>query len=334
MTKPLASLSIDLDNLWTYMMIHGDSGWSDYPSYLPLAVPRILEVFAEHDLRATWFLVGQDASTRENHDLFQEIVRSGHEVGNHSFAHDPWLHHYTRERIYEDVARAHENIETATGRKPVGFRGPGYSWTPTLIDVLGELGYRYDASSLPTFIGPLARWYYFRTTHLDEEARKLRARLFGRFSDGFRPNKPYVWRRFDGSPVVEIPVTTIPIVRTPFHFSYLLYLSAYSNALMLAYLRTALFFCRRTNTRPSMLLHPLDFLDARIVPELEFFPAMRTPSERKIEAFDLVIGELKRHYTIGTMRDHSEEVAGRWHQGQAPTQDVILPIPVKQEGVR
>src|SRR6185295_9124655 len=32
--RPLLSLGLDLDNLWSYMKIHGDAGWDQYPSYL------------------------------------------------------------------------------------------------------------------------------------------------------------------------------------------------------------------------------------------------------------------------------------------------------------
>ena len=39
--KPCASLSLDIDNLWSYMKTHGDRGWEDLPSYFDLVVPRI-----------------------------------------------------------------------------------------------------------------------------------------------------------------------------------------------------------------------------------------------------------------------------------------------------
>ena len=38
--KPLASLSLDLDNKWSYMKTHGDAGWEALPSYLDACVPR------------------------------------------------------------------------------------------------------------------------------------------------------------------------------------------------------------------------------------------------------------------------------------------------------
>ncbi len=66
--KPLASLSLDADNQWSYMKIHGDDGWDAYPSYLDVLAPRALDVLAAHDLKITFFIVGQDAALPENRD--------------------------------------------------------------------------------------------------------------------------------------------------------------------------------------------------------------------------------------------------------------------------
>ena len=41
-SSPLASLSLDLDNQWSYMRTHGDPGWDEFPSYFDTVVPHIL----------------------------------------------------------------------------------------------------------------------------------------------------------------------------------------------------------------------------------------------------------------------------------------------------
>ena len=43
MSLPIASLSLDLDNKWSYMKTHGDPGWEGFPSYLDTVVPRFLD---------------------------------------------------------------------------------------------------------------------------------------------------------------------------------------------------------------------------------------------------------------------------------------------------
>ena len=93
-------------------------------------------------------------------------------------------------------------------------------------------------------LGPLARAYYFRTAHLSEAEREERAQLFGRLADGLRPVGAYSWKLPNGRTLLEIPVTTLPVIKVPFHFSYLMYLSRFSERLMVAYLGAALLACR------------------------------------------------------------------------------------------
>src|SRR5215212_775277 len=127
MTKPLASLSLDLDNKWSYMKTHGDTGWDSYPTYLPLVVPRVLDILKRRGLSITFFIVGQDAARPENREALRSLADAGHEIGNHSFKHEPWLHLYSEEEIEEEISAAEDAIFSATGVVPVGFRGPGYS---------------------------------------------------------------------------------------------------------------------------------------------------------------------------------------------------------------
>jgi peptidoglycan-N-acetylglucosamine deacetylase len=110
--KPIASLSLDLDNQWSYMKTHGDPGWETFPSYLDLVVPRILELLKEMDLTITFFIVGQDAALEKNQSAIRMIAEAGHEIGNHSFDHEPWLHQYSEEQIEQDLSRTEEVLES------------------------------------------------------------------------------------------------------------------------------------------------------------------------------------------------------------------------------
>src|SRR5215471_10830042 len=125
--KPIASLSLDLDNKWSYMKTHGDSKWESLPSYLDVLVPRVLKFLKAQNLTITFFIVGQDAALERNRELLASIAAAGHDIGNHSFRHEPWLHLYSEQQIETEFASAEEHIERATGQKPIGFRGPGFS---------------------------------------------------------------------------------------------------------------------------------------------------------------------------------------------------------------
>jgi len=306
--KPLASLSLDLDNKWSYMKTHGHPDWKKLPSYFNVAVPNILDALAAHNLTITFFIVGQDAARAENRDDLQSIVAAGHEVGNHSFNHDPWLHLYDKERIRSEILDAEEAIYDVTGQRPVGFRGPGFSWSKTLIEVLIENHYLFDASTLPTYLAPLARAYFLAKSRLTKEERQQRKGLFGSFRNGFLPVKAHWLSNSSEDSLLEIPVTTMPIFKIPFHLSYLIYLAGYSERLMRSYLRIAIILARATHTEPSFLLHPLDFIGAKEAPELSFFPAMQIEAEKKREIFDQVIDMLEEHFTLVPMSTHARSI--------------------------
>jgi hypothetical protein len=303
-----ATLSLDLDNLWSYMMVHADAGWESFPSYLDIVVPRVLETLRAHDLKITVFVVGQDAALTRNHEALASIPLDGHEIANHSFHHRPWLHKRTRAEVDEEILRAQEAIAQATGRTTIGFRGPGYSRSPQILEVLAARGYRYDASPLSTWIGPFARAYYLRSTQLDAAASAEREELFGSLADGLGPNRSFVAKTPSGALAV-VPVTTMPILRVPIHVSYILYLRAISPALARTYLRFALAMCRLTRTEPSILLHPLDFIGGQDAPELRFFPGMQLDREQKRDTLDDVFTVLKDQFTLMRMADYVSEFA-------------------------
>jgi len=309
--RPLLSLGIDLDNLWSYMKIHGDRGWETHPSYLEPLAPLIVERLRRHGLRATIFVVGQDAVLAKNAAPLRALADAGHEIGNHSFHHEPWLHLYSRPQIEEELRRAEEAIERATGRRAIGFRGPGYSLSPDTLRVLVDRGYLYDCSTLPTFLGPLARAYYFwKSRGMPAGERAKRKSLFGSFRDGLQPIRPYTWS-VDGKALVEIPVTTMPVLRVPFHMSYLLYLSKYSRLAARAHLALSLRLCRLGGVTPSFLLHPLDFLGCDVVRELAFFPGMDLPTAAKIEFVDAGLETLKASFEVVTLEQHARAVAAQ-----------------------
>ena len=123
--KPIASISLDLDNQWSYMKIHGDEGWDKYPSYFNIFVPHVLDVLDELDLKITFFIVGKDTESEENRKYLKMITERGHEVGNHSYHHESWLQTYSYEKIEKEIREAEEAIEKVTGQRTTGFQRTG-----------------------------------------------------------------------------------------------------------------------------------------------------------------------------------------------------------------
>ncbi len=308
--KPLASLSLDLDNKWSYLKTHGSDAWRDFPSYLDTAVPRILDFLDTRGIKITFFIVGQDAALPKNKAALASLSAAGHEIGCHSFNHEPWLHLYSEEDLDQELQRAEEAIETATGEKVDGFRGPGFSISEMTLRVLKKRGYRYDATAFPNILNPLARAYFFARSKLSDEEKEQRKGLFGSYSDALRPVKPYRWD-LGGDKLLEVPVTTMPIFKVPVHFSYLIYLATFSKFAATTYLRFALLMCRLTRTEPSLLLHPLDFLGEDDDKDLAFFPAMNISADEKLELMRKFFNVIESKYHAVTMGEHVSAIEAR-----------------------
>lgn len=300
-----ASLSLDLDNQWSYMKTHGDKGWESHPSYLDVVVPRILDFLTERGLRISFFIVGQDAALEKNRSALASISAAGHEIGNHSFRHEPWLHLYTAGELEQELRQAEDAIEAATGVRPRGFRGPGFSLSEGTLEMLQRRGYDYDATVFPNLLNPLARAYLFSTSKLTPEEKEQRNALFGTWKDAFRPVKPFQWKLSRGQ-LLEIPVTTLPGLKVPMHLSYLIYLAKFSRIAARTYLRFALGVCRMTGTRPSLLLHPLDFMGREDCAALAFFPGMDLARDEKLEIMAELFEILMARCEIVTMGEHAQ----------------------------
>jgi polysaccharide deacetylase family protein (PEP-CTERM system associated) len=109
---------------------------------------RLLDLFAQHQARATFFFLGEVAEHCPR--LARRVAEAGHEIGSHGYRHRP-VGHFTRREFREDVRRSLSVIEDAAGHRVLGYRAPyfsikaGVGWP---IDILAELGLQYDASIL------------------------------------------------------------------------------------------------------------------------------------------------------------------------------------------
>jgi peptidoglycan-N-acetylglucosamine deacetylase len=104
---------------------------------------RILDLLRSHGIRSTWFTPG---FTIESHPAACEaVVRDGHEIGHHSWAHVPPAAQ-TRDEEEADLVRANTAIARLTGRKAAGYRSPSWDLSEHTIDLLLAHGFVYDSS--------------------------------------------------------------------------------------------------------------------------------------------------------------------------------------------
>ena len=290
----LAGLSIDLDDRWTYLRTRGDPDWACSPSVLPIAVPRMLDLLQSRGLRATFFAVGRDAECAPLRPLLRAIVGAGHEIGNHSFSHEPWLHRCDDNHVNDEIVRAEEAIIAATSVRPAGFRGPGHSVNSAMHSILAARGYLYDASPLRTFVMPLVRRFYFRGLELSPDERRQRAEVGGTLASAFGPNRARQLAIGD-SRLMELPVTTFPFLRLPIHFTYLHRIEESAPGLARRYFAAAIKACGMAGTAPCLLLHATDFLGSDDGVDMDFFPGMRLSVAHKLG----LLGDCLRAVTNG-----------------------------------
>ena len=103
----------------------------------PAYTPRILEVLARHDVRATFNVMGRNAVRHA--DLLRAVVAAGHEVGNHTWSHED-LAFQSAAATRRELERGARAIEQVTGVRPRLFRPPRGALTGSSVLTAAALG--------------------------------------------------------------------------------------------------------------------------------------------------------------------------------------------------
>jgi peptidoglycan/xylan/chitin deacetylase (PgdA/CDA1 family) len=104
---------------------------------------RILRLLKSFGIRATWFVPGFTIESYPR--ACEDVVRDGHEVAHHSWAHIPPAQQ-SRDEEEADLVRANDAILRLTGRKARGYRSPSWDLSGNTIDLLLAHGFLYDSS--------------------------------------------------------------------------------------------------------------------------------------------------------------------------------------------
>jgi hypothetical protein len=205
------SVSVDLDGLGCYAAIHGlDAGAlseRELQAVPVTAVSRLCELFSALRLRATFFAIGGELGIPGSGRALRGAADAGHEVGSHSHAHDYALSRQPAAGIDADLERAERAILDAVGKAPRGFRAPGYTLSPALLEAVRARGYLYDSSLLPS-----PPYYAAKAAAVALHAfRGRRSRsILGGVGQLFSSRGPH-WR----GGMRELPVATLPVLRAP-----------------------------------------------------------------------------------------------------------------------
>lgn len=247
---------------------------------------RFLEPYC---VKATLFMVGHDFQQPQNHDAIRAVAEGGHEIANHTHTHAQGFRLLGPEQQDQEIARMEDACVALTGRRPIGFRSPGWNMGDQALPILQRRGYLYDSSIHPMFATPGFKALHWLNT---SSADPIERTTLGQWSYMFAPLHPYRTdarhlRRRGSDGIIELPVTVVPGVRAPFWATFLL-------ATGFDVFRACYRVLRFTNLPIQYMFHLSDFVDyshpdlADQVPQSRgvYVPqALRLPLADKLELF-------------------------------------------------
>jgi len=244
----LNALSVDLED-WFHLegvrSLQDRSLWPRLPSIVERETDRLLEALAELQVRATFFTLGWVAERYP--EVVRRVAAAGHEIGSHSYWHYR-VDRMTPAEFRADLETSVKRLEDLTGQKVLGFRAPAFSITPGAewaLDVLREVGLKYDASMFPAPWGhggypvePVPQW--FRGTP-------------------------------SGEPILELPLTPLRLRATAIPFSG----GGYFRLLPLAVIHRGFRQYHREGRPVVVYLHPRDYAENCPQAEMPFYQRFR-----------------------------------------------------------
>lgn len=143
-------------------------------------IARILDMFAEAQVSATFFTLGWVA--KRHPAMIRRIADAGHEIASHGYDHAR-VFNFTPKEFAQDIRIARAILEDCSGQLVSGYRAPSFSIDPRSLwafDELAAQGYTYSSS-----VAPIAHDHY-----------------------GWCEAPRFAFHPLPGSEFIEIPVTT------------------------------------------------------------------------------------------------------------------------------
>nr|WP_324257487.1 XrtA system polysaccharide deacetylase [Cellvibrio fontiphilus] len=124
--------------------------WDNWPARVEQNTERLLQLFADHNIKITFFILGWVAEKYPQ--LVKSIHQQGHEIASHGFSHQ-LIYTQTPEVFRAETAKSKQILEDLTQTPITGYRAASYSITRKslwALDILAELGFTWDSSIFPT----------------------------------------------------------------------------------------------------------------------------------------------------------------------------------------
>lgn len=194
------SVSVDCDAIAHYLNFAPPNTRVGHDPYSYAAMGRqLLDLFNDCKIKATFFCIADQLDDSATLMFFREAVRTGHNIGNHTYSH-PDLAVCSPQEHLNEIEKGHALIVERLGVIPVGYRAPAYFITEDALLRLAELGYRYDTS---VSTATLTRWLLKTLSFFKPNYRvKKAASLHNQFGSAL----PSVVCFKDGQKILEWPI--------------------------------------------------------------------------------------------------------------------------------
>lgn len=139
------TFDLDAETLWLARGVNEPVTLSQGTFGVQEALPRILDLLRQADIRASFFV---PAWVAEHHpDAVKSIVAGGHEVGCHGDVHEKVsdLEPAQEEKI---LLRSVEVLTRRAGQRPVGYRAPAWQLSPNTLGLLARHGFEYSSNMM------------------------------------------------------------------------------------------------------------------------------------------------------------------------------------------
>ena len=309
MSKLLAAITSDIDSLEAIYKGQGCRRTEGYTrAEMRMGLENFHRFLEPYGVHATLFIVGNDMKYPENQPAIRAMAEAGHEIANHTLTHAQGFRLLNEEQKEAELAGMEELCLQVIGKRPVGFRSPGWNVGDDARPILQRRGYLYDSSVHPTSLMPLLKfmhWYSMRSRSAADRT------TMGHLHYMFAPAVPYRTSRrslgkkgADG--IIEFPITVTPVLRLPFFATFLI-------STGLSVFRASLHALKVLNRPLQFQFHLSDFVDynhpdlSDQVPEDgqgQYVPlALRLSLEKKLALFREVMDALTNAYEFYTLED-------------------------------
>jgi polysaccharide deacetylase family protein (PEP-CTERM system associated) len=186
------AMTVDVEDYFhvaAFNKVIDPSQWDDWPSRVEANTHKLLALFADRDIKITFFILGWVAERYPQ--LVRSILAAGHEIASHGYSHQ-LIYRQSQAEFRAETAKSKQILEDITGQAVLGYRAASYSITRKslwALEALTDLGFAWDSSIFPT--------------------------RHDNYGIPGSPEEPYTIVTPNGGRLVEFPLTTAKVFGQP-----------------------------------------------------------------------------------------------------------------------